>query len=389
MIYDFDTVIDRKGSGAIKTDALQELYGRSDLIPLWIADMDFKCGDFILDALKKHCDQGIFGYTKALDNYFQSIQNWVKEEHHWTIEEEWFSYIPGIVRGIAFCISHFTDPQDKIIIQTPVYHPFHLVPLSQSRQLVFNPLIEENGNYRMNLEGLKETISKEKCKMLILCNPHNPIGITWDKKTLIELAEICYDNDILVVSDEIHSDLAVFGNKHIPFASVSEKAKENSVTFMAPSKTFNIAGIFSSFSIIPNKKIRTPFYEYLSSRELGEGNVFSYIATEAAYTYGKEWKNQMLKYIEANILFVDDFLKKQIPPIKAVIPQASFLIWLDCRELGLNQNELNSLFVNKANLALTNGEIFGKEGIGFMRMNIGSPRSIIEKALDNLKEALR
>ena len=382
--YDFDKIINRKGTGALKVEVLKERYGKEDLIPLWVADMDFRCGDFIIDTIKKRANEGILGYTVPSKRYYSSILNWLKDNHHWEIKQEWLSYIPGIVKGIAFVIMHFTHPCDKIIIQTPVYHPFRLVPLMHHRSIVYNPLIEKDGRYKMDLDGLKKLIDSD-CRLLILCNPHNPVGITWDKETLIELAEICYDHNILVISDEIHADMPLFGNKHIPFATVSEKAKENSISFMSPSKTFNIAGIVTSYSIIPNDKTRKSFHDFLHASELNEGSIFSYLATEVAYTQGNDWKCQMLHYIENNIRFVDSYLKKNIPQIKAIIPQASFLLWLDCRELNLSQKGLNALFVEKAGLALNDGEMFGKEGIGFMRMNVGCPRSILEKALDNLK----
>ncbi|MDR1783909.1 MAG: PatB family C-S lyase [Dysgonamonadaceae bacterium] len=385
--YNFDEIIDRRGSGALKTDRLTERYGRNDLTALWVADMDFRCGDFITDAIRKRCDEGIFGYNITPDSYLNSIVNWVKNRHGWAIEKQWLSYIPGIVKGIALTIMHFTKPNDKVIIQPPVYHPFRLVPQMQGREVVFNPLIESNGRYKMDLEGLKRVIDKD-CKILILCNPHNPAGIIWDKETLAELARICRESNILVISDEIHADMRLFGHKYWSFATVSDDAAQNSITFMAPSKTFNIAGIVSSYSIIPNPEIRKSFYDFLQAGELDEGTIFSYLATEAAYTKGVDWMNEMLKYIEGNILFVDDFLKKNIPQIKAVIPEASFLLWLDCRALGLNQRDLNALFVEKAHLALNDGEMFGREGIGFMRMNIGSPRKILEKALIRLKDAI-
>jgi cystathionine beta-lyase len=387
MLYNFDKIVDRHSTHALKVDALQERYGRSDLIPLWVADMDFECGDFITNALKERCDNGIFGYTIASDAYYQSIINWLKNNHQWAVEKEWLSYIPGVVRGIAFCVMHFTRPQDRIIIQPPVYHPFRLVPLMHHREVVYNPLIEENGTYRMDLDGLRKIIDN-KCKILILSNPHNPAGITWNKDTLEELAAICFEHGILVISDEIHSDMAIFDCRHIPFASVSEQAKQNSITFMAPSKTFNIAGIVSSYSIIPNKKIRDSFYNFLHASELDEGAIFAYIATQAAYTHGDEWKQQMLAYIEGNIRFVDRYLKENIPVIRAVIPQASFLLWLDCKALKISQKDLNDLFINKAQLALNDGEMFGEEGVGFMRMNIACPRSILEKAMQNLKKAM-
>ncbi|MDR1682064.1 MAG: PatB family C-S lyase [Candidatus Symbiothrix sp.] len=381
--YNFDKIIDRRGTGALKTDALEERYGRSDLLPLWVADMDFRCDDFIIDALKQGCEAGIFGYPYPSENYFRSIQNWLKDEHQWEIAQEWFSYVPGVVKGIAFAVMHFTKPHEKVIIQPPVYHPFRLIPLMHRREVAYNPLIEENGNYRMNLDHLRKIIDKD-CRLLILSNPHNPIGITWDEATLRELAEICYENNILVIADEIHSDMALFGHHHQPFATVSEQAAQNSITFMAPSKTFNIAGIVSSYSIIPNPKIRNSFYAFLHASELDEATLFAYIATEAAYTHGKEWKNQMLRYVEENICFVDSFLKQNLPQIKAIIPEASFLLWLDCRELALSQKELNRLFVEKAGLALNDGEMFGREGIGFMRMNVGCSRAVLEQALERL-----
>ena len=386
--YNFDEVIDRKRTGAIKTDLLKKLYGREDLIALWVADMDFRCGDFIIDALTKRCKEGIFGYTMATDSYFNSIIEWVKSRHQWEINKEWLSYIPGIVKGIAFCIMKYTNPGDKIIIQPPVYHPFHLVPEGHSRQVVNNPLIEGNGKYRMDLEGLKKIVNKEDCKMLILCNPHNPIGITWDKETLQELARICAEKNILVISDEIHADMGIFGHKHIPFAVVSQEAADNSITFMAPSKTFNIAGIVSSYSIVPNQQLRESFYKYLHASELGDGTIFAYIATAAAYRNGTDWMHQMLKYVEENILFVDKYLKDNIPQIKVVIPEASFLIWLDCRDLGLPRSELVSLFVNKARLALNDGEMFGPGGAGFMRLNVGCSKTVLKQALEQLKQAL-
>ncbi|MDR1610147.1 MAG: PatB family C-S lyase [Candidatus Symbiothrix sp.] len=385
--YNFDEVIDRRETCAVKTDALKRLYGREDLIALWVADMDFRCGDFIIDALTKRIGEGIFGYTRASDGYFDSIIKWIGNRHQWEIKKEWLSYIPGIVKGIAFCVMKFTNPGDKIIIQPPVYHPFRLVPQAHSRQIVNNPLIEENGKYRMDLEGLKKIIDKD-CKMLILCNPHNPIGIVWDKETLQELAQICAENNILVVSDEIHSDMGLFGYKHLPFACVSQEAAGNSITFMAPSKTFNIAGIVSSYSIIPNQQIRESFYRYLHASELGDGTIFAYAATEAAYGYGEDWMRQMLNYVEGNILFTDTYLKENIPQIKAIIPEASFLVWLDCRELKLQQSELVSLFVNKAHLALNDGEMFGEEGTGFMRLNAGCSRIVLQRALEQLKQAV-
>jgi len=385
--YNFDRIIDRKGTNAIKVDALKERYGSDNLISLWVADMDFLSPPAITDAIIKRAQHGIFGYTSAGLEYYTSITRWLEKCHDWKISQEWITFIPGIVKGIAFAADCFTDRNNGIIIQPPVYHPFRIIPTLHHRAVIDNPLILEDRKYVMDLSNLKKRLNSS-IKMLILCNPHNPGGRVWNKQELTELAEICYDNDILVISDEIHSDLAYPGHKHIPFASVSEKAANNSITFMAPSKTFNIAGIVSSYSVIPNEKIRQKFNEYLKSSELDEGHIFAYVATQAAYEQGEEWLNEAKGYLMGNIKFVDDYLKKNIPQIKAMIPEASFLVWLDCRDLNLDQEKLVSLFIEDAGLALNDGAMFGQGGEGFMRMNIGTPRANIQQAMENLHKAV-
>lgn len=385
--YNFDQIIDRRGTNALKTDVLKERYGNDALIPLWVADMDFLSPPAISEAIIERAKHGLFGYTCPSQEYYNSIINWVKNKHNWNVDQEWLTFIPGIVKGIAFVIDCFSTKEDHVIIQPPVYHPFKIIPTLHQRKVVDNPLILEASQYKMDLEDLKKQINSST-KILILCNPHNPGGRVWTKEELVDLAEICYDNDILVISDEIHSDMAFGDNKHVPFASVSDKAAQNSISFMAPSKTFNIAGIVSSYSIIPNDKIRTKFNNYLKSSELEEGHIFAYLAAQAAYEKGEEWLTEAKEYIWGNILFVEEFMRTNIPQIKTMIPEASFLVWLDCRELHLSQNDLVSLFVKDAKLALNDGAMFGKEGKGFMRLNVGSPRSVIEKALNNLKAAI-
>lgn len=386
--YNFDEIIDRKGTNAIKVDLLKERFGRSDLIPLWVADMDFKSPPAIAEAIMDRCKHGIFGYTKPSQGYFDSIQNWLSVRHNWDIEHEWLSFVPGVVKGIAFVLDCFTDKKDKVLIQPPVYHPFRIISELHRREVVDNPLLLQAGQYRMDIDDLKTKIKTSK--LLILSNPHNPGGRVWTRRELIDLAEICYDNGVLVIADEIHSDLAFEkqGYKHIPFASVSEKAAQNSITFMAPSKTFNIAGIVSSFAVVPNNSLRQKFFDYLRASELNEGHIFAYLAAETAYKKGGEWLDEVKEYLWKNIVFVDEYLKANIPQIKAMIPEASYLIWLDCRALGLKQPDLVSLFVNDARLALNDGAIFGSGGVGFMRLNIGSSRAVIEQALDNLKKAV-
>lgn len=386
-IYDFDQVVDRRNTNSIKVDSLQDVFGRADLIPLWVADMDFLSPPEITEAMKRRVEHGVFGYVKPDEAYYTSIINWLKNKHSWSVHKKDISFIPGVVKGFAFAIDEFTNADDKVIIQPPVYPPFKGTTKGLKRAVVNNPLFFENGQYRMDFDNLRE-IAKTNCKILILCNPHNPAGRVWTKEELNDLAEICFDNEILVISDEIHSDLALPGFKHTPFATVSEKAAQNCITLMAPSKTFNIAGIVSSFAVIENEEIRKRYFNYLDARQLGEGTIFGYIAAQYAYEYGEEWLNQAIAYIDKNVHFVDSYLKQNIPQIKAVIPEASFLVWLDCRDLDLSQPELESFFIEKAGLALNSGTFFGKEGKGFMRLNVGCPQSTLKKALDNLKKAV-
>lgn len=385
--YNFDEVIERRGTNCVKFDAVKERTGGKDLLPLWVADMDFRTPDFIVNTLKKRCEHEIFGYTYASDSYYKSIIDWVLYKHNWRIQKEWISYIPGIVKGIGFVLQCFTQPGDKVIIQPPVYHPFRLVPEHMHREVVYNPLQLIDGVYQMDFENL-ESVIDEKCKVLILSNPHNPGGMVWEKDTLIKLAEICAQHNILVISDEIHSEMAYPQYIHLPFAKVSETAANCSITFMAPSKTFNIAGIVSSYSIVPNETLRKKFYEFLEAGELNAGTIFAYTATEAAYTYGAEWLQQMRIYIMENVRFVDVFLRNNISQIKVYQPQASFLVWLDCRGLGLSQPQLVELFEDKAGLFLNDGSMFGPGGEGFMRLNIGCPRSTLETAMKALKKAV-
>ncbi len=386
--YNFDEIIDRKGTSCVKYDGLKNAYqGKENLIPLWVADMDFATPDFIVEALKKRCEHPVFGYTFDDDEYYESIQTWLDYKYHWKTEREWISYIPGIVKGIGLAVQCFTQPGDKVIIQPPVYHPFRLVPTRMGREVVYNPLKLEDGVYKMDFEQLESLIDKD-CKMLILSNPHNPGGVVWEKEALVKLAQICSAHGILVISDEIHAEMTYPQFRHHPFATVSEEAAACSVTFMAPSKTFNIAGIVSSYALVPDNRIRERFYSFLEAGELNAGTIFAFTATKAAYTYGAEWLQQMRSYVIENVNFVDEYLKKNIPQIKVYRPQASFLVWLDCRELKLTQPELVQLFEDKAGLALNDGTMFGKEGEGFMRLNIGCPRSILNQALESLKKAI-
>lgn len=386
--YDFDIIVDRRGTGALKLDVLKERYGRADLTPLWVADMDFETPSFITDALKQRLEHSLFGYTVEPDDYRPAIIDWIRDHHGWEVRPEWLSYIPGIVKGIGMVVNVFVKPDEKVIIQPPVYHPFRLTPQGNGREVVYNPLIENpDGTYSMDFDNL-EKVADPSCRLLILSNPHNPGGIVWDRETLEKLARFCSSRGIIVISDEIHCDMALYGHKHIPFASVSQEAASCSITFSAPTKTFNIAGIVSSWCVVPDEKLRTRFFGWLKANELDEPNMFAPIATVAALRNGEEWRREMLRYIEGNIDFVINWCAERIPQIKPLRPQASYLVWLDCRGLGLAHDDLIDLFVNKARLALNDGAMFGPGGDGFMRLNVASPRKLLEQALLQLEDAV-
>ena len=386
--YNFDEIIDRSGSGDLKHEALLPRWGRNDLLPLWVADMDFATPDFVVDALKTRLSHPIFGYTIEPADYRPTIIDWNESHHGWKIKPEWISFIPGIVKGIGFVVNVFTKPGEKVIIQPPVYHPFRMTPEDNGREVVFNSLrLREDGYYDMDFDNLSE-VCDDKCRVLILSNPHNPAGVCWSKETLQRLADFCYEHNIIVISDEIHSDMALFGNRHVPFASVSERAADISITFAAPTKTFNMAGIVSSYAVISNDDLRQCFYGWLKANELDEPTIFAPIATIAAYQKGEGWRKQMLAYVENNVRFVEDYCRERIPGVRPLRPQASFLIWLNCRGLGLNHDKLLELFIDKAHLALNDGEMFGPGGEGFMRLNVGTPRSVLRQALEQLAEAV-
>lgn len=386
-IYDFNAPIDRRGTHCVKFDALKDMYGRDDLLSLWVADMDFATPDFIIDALKRRLDHPVLGYPVQYDGYWQSVVNWIYNHHGWQVQREWMRYIPGIVKGIGMVVNVFTQPGDKIIIQPPVYHPFRLVPEHNGREIVMNPLRREGDSYTMDFEQLEQVID-DKCRILILANPHNPIGITWDKATLARLADIAVKHNLIVISDEIHCDMALYGNKHIPFASVSENAARCSITFGAPSKTFNIAGIVSSYAIVPDEALREKFFAWLTANEMDMATIFAMVATEAAFSEGEEWRQQMLSHIESNIDFVDEYLKANIPEVRAIKPQASYLVWLDFSALGLEHEKLIDMLVNDAHLAMNDGAMFGIGGEQHTRLNVGTRRAVLEQAMSQLKEAI-
>lgn len=385
MKYCFDELIDRKGTASVKVDGMAEIWGRADLIPMWVADMDFATPPFVLDAVRHRCDHPVLGYTSKPESYFRSIVNWVKKRYDMEVSPDQITFVPGVVAGLGMAIHAFTSPGDKIMIMTPVYPPFSWLVTRNGRRLVECPLILENGHYRMDLERMRREI--KGVKVLILCNPHNPGGVVWTREELQAVADLCAEDNVLVFSDEIHADLTLPPHRHTPFAIISERARQNSVTFMAPSKTFNMPGVAASHAIIYNDAVRRRLTDYLESSELGAGHVFAWPAVEAAYTHGEEWLEQCLSYLQSNIGYALEFFETHIPLIRPLRPMASYLLWLDCRPMHLSQEELKAFFADEAGLALNDGATFGKEGVGFMRMNVACPRAVLEKALNQLKAA--
>jgi len=386
MAYNFDEIINRENTGSLKYDIRKQKFGKEDVIPMWVADMDFRTPDFITEALKQSAEKDIFGYFLFPDSYYQSIINWVKRHHQWEIQKDWISFCPGVVPALSLSVLAFTQPGDKIIIQPPVYHPFFFVIEGNNRQVLENPLILKDGRYNMDFKDLEPKL--KEAKMLFLSNPHNPGGMVWKKEELMQLAELCLKYNVLLISDEIHADLVFKPNKFIPVASLSSEIANNTVSFIAPSKTFNIAGLSSSSVVISNKSLKNRFDETLHTIHVGLGNSFGIAATEAAYNKGDQWLSELLVYISANIDFVENYLNKYIPRIKMIRPEGTYLIWLDCRELNLQGDALNHFFIEKADIGLNDGRTFGTGGEGFMRMNVACPRSVVEKALKNIENAI-
>lgn len=387
--YNFDCVVDRHHTCATKFEEMDAKFGRHDLLPFWIADMDFPAPPCIIEALRNRLNHTVLGYTTPPSEFWQSITDWIRRRHKWNVDESEITFMPGLKKGLSLCINYFTSPGDKVVIQPPVYHSFHTVIEGNNRRVVTNPLIlGAGGHYSMDLDGLERLAEREKPAMMLVCNPHNPIGLQWDAITLSRVADICKRNGIVLISDEIYGDMMLNDRQHIPTASVSPVAAEITVTLGAPSKTFNIPGIVSAWAIVKSEKLRNGFFNWLSASEFNAPPIAAMVATEAAYNHGENWLEQVLRYLQKNVDYARKFFDTELPQVRMFTPEASFAIWLDFRKLGLSEHELVETLLNRARLALSEGCTFGEEGTGFMRMNIGVPRCVLNEGLTRLRDAL-
>jgi cystathionine beta-lyase len=393
--YDFDKLYDRKNTDCLKWDFMKNFMGCDDLIPLWVADMDFPAAKPVMDALKIRAEHPFYGYTQPGNDVIKSVVNRLKKKFSWDIEPEWIVFTPGVVPALQVAVRSITHPGDEIILQEPVYHPFFPVVNNSGCKIATNELILKDGMYNMDYDDLESKFrsspgrpdGSERVKGIIFCNPHNPIGRLWGKEETVKMGNIVIDNGGVVISDEIHCEILFKSYKHAPFATISEKFEQNSIVCMSPSKTFNLAGLEISTIIIPNEKLRKEFLN-IKSGIVPNPNLFGYTALEAAYNYGDDWLEQVLGYLQNNLDMVRTYLESEIPDVKLIEPHGTYLLWLDFRKLGLKRHELKNLLIENAKVGMEDGFIFGAGGDGFMRMNIATPRSILKHALERIGHAI-
>ncbi len=388
MKYNFDEIIDRRNTDCLKYDFAVENGMPQDVLPLWVADMDFPTAPGIIERLLKDARFGIYGYTEGKDDYFRAVAAWYEDYFEWKVDKSWLVKTPGIVFAIGMAVQALTEKGDAVIIQPPVYYPFSAVIKDNGRRLVNNPLIINDGHYEIDFDDFEQKIIEHKVKLFVLCSPHNPVGRVWTVEELRRLGEICLKYDVKVVSDEIHSDFVYEGRKHHVFATVDAAFAKNSIICTAPSKTFNLAGLQASNIFIPNPQIREAFEKQILAVGYSQLNMFGLHACQAAYETGREWLEELKKYLKGNLDCARTYLEEKIPQIKLIEPEGTYLIWLDCRGLGLTEEALEELIVQKAKLWLDAGAIFGREGAGFERINIACPRAVLLEALERLKRAV-
>ena len=383
---DFDKPTERRGTSCIKYDSLIETFGREDITPMWVADMDFQTAPPIIDAVKRLAEHGVFGYTFRSQSSIEAFTEWVAKRYQWSIDTGWVGYSPGIVTALPVAIRVYTNPGDSVLIQTPVYPPFHAVVNETGRRLVNNPLILKEGKYMIDFEDFESKL-KEGIKLFILCNSHNPIGRVWNREELKRMGELCCKYGTIIFSDDIPSDLALYDNRHTVMASISKEISMNTVTAMAPSKTFNVAGMLNSLIISESEELLGIFNKEIEALHLNLGNIIGHAVMETAYRDCGEWLYQLKGYLEKNIDFTYDFFASELPAVSFIKPESSFLLWLDFTKTGLHHNEIRDRLLNVAKVGLNDGLSFGKEGNCFFRMNIGTQLSVIEEALKRIKEA--
>jgi len=384
----FDKLTNRKNTDSIKFDFAKENGMPEDILPMWVADMDFKTSSFITDAINDKVSQGIFGYSESKDSYFEAVSGWMMRRHNLHIEKDWIVKTPGVVFALATAVKAYTNEGDSIIIQRPVYYPFTRVIVNNNRKAVSSDLVLRDGKYRIDYEDFEKKIVDNDVRMFILCSPHNPIGRVWEEDELERLADICLKHNVLIVSDEIHEDFTYDGITHIPLITIDEKYKEITTTCTSPAKTFNLAGLQVSNILIPNGELREKYEAEKEKTGYGLLNQLALTACEAAYRYGDEWLDELLVYLQGNLDYIREYLKSELPDIKLIEPEGTYLVWLDFRELGLTEEELEDLIVNKSGLWFDAGIMFGESGAGFERINIATQRSIIKEALDRIKKGL-
>ncbi len=386
---DFDQIIDRKNTNSLKYGFAVRRGKPEDILPLWVADMDFKVSRKILDVIHERVEHGIFGYSEVQEGYFEALQQWMKEKHGWNIDRRWLVKTPGVVFAIAMAVQAYTKPGDAILIQKPVYYPFGQVIEDNHRKLVDNILIlGEDGVYHMDPVDFEQKIVENQVKLFLLCNPHNPVGRVWTRDELKRIGEICIKHDVIIVSDEIHMDFVYEGHRHQVFADISEELQSRTITCTSPSKTFNLAGLQVSNILISDPKLRQRFRKQLDAAGYSQLNAIGLTACEAAYRFGTPWYEELMKYLSENIKYLKEFLKEYLPQIRLIEPEGTYLVWLDFRELGMTEEEREELIVHQAGLWLDSGVMFGPSGEGFERINIACPRAILEKALTKLAKAI-
>ena len=387
MNYDFDQVIDRSNNHSAKYDERMKKFGTEDVIPLWIADMDFRTCQSVVDALKARAEEGIWGYTARPDSYFAAIRAWQKKRNNWDIDQALMSFSLGVVQSISAMVKLFTPEGGSVLIQTPVYSEFYDMAEAWNRNVLENRFVEKDGQWSVDWADFEEKL--QHADLFLLCNPHNPLGIVWKPEELRRMAELCMKHHVVLFSDEIHADLLFHGKKHTPVATLSPEIAAYVVTGISGTKTFNLAGLQASTVVFPNQHMKQVFDHFWQCMDIHRNNAFSLTAMEAAFTGGEEWLEQLLPYISANFDFVVDYCEKHIPQIKTYAPDATYLMWLDCRELGLGNAELHDFMIRKAKLGLNDGCSFGRSLSGYMRLNAACPRSVLEQAMKQLEAAVK